>query len=301
MNDRRGYALALAAAGISGVSVYVNSVAVQAVGDSTLYTTLKNGISGLVLLLPLLVLGNARAELRGLRRREWAWLAILALVGGSIPYLLFFRGLQLTTASTGAFLNHAQFLFVAVLAVPLLRERITPLAWLGVALLAAGSVVGAQLGALRLDEGALLVLASTFLFAAGVVLARYLLRTLSLATVVAAKMSAGAAVLLLYAGASGHLAGVGRLGAREWVFVVLTGLILVAFTATTTGALRWAPALAVTSIGMAAPLITTALQVAAGAPVRLQPADVGTLALTAAGALLFLAGGTRRDGIAVPA
>lgn len=289
-----GYRLALLAAAISGLSIYVSSFAVRVLPDATLYTTLKNAVTGLLLLVPLVVLARRRAELRSLSRRDAAWLAAIAVVGGSVPYVLFFTGLQMTTAATGSLLNHAQFLVVAGLAVPLLRERMTPAAWIGLALLGAGSLVGTDTRALRLNEGALLVLASTVMFGAGMVMARHLLARLSAELVMAAKMSAGAALLIAYAWSSGHLATLGSLTTTQWAVAVGTGLILLAFTIATTYALRSAPAVSVAAIGMASPPITLALQLAAGSTVHFAAGAAWSMALVVAGASVFLASRRQR-------
>ena len=67
---RLGYVLAALAAIISGVIVYVNSLGVQSVADPILYTTLKDGVVGLALLLPLAASRSRRAEYRRLDRRD---------------------------------------------------------------------------------------------------------------------------------------------------------------------------------------------------------------------------------------
>ncbi len=285
-----GFRLAVLAAAISGAAIYVNSYGVRALPDATLYTTLKNSVAGVLLALPVLLIARRRAELARLSRRDVGWLLLLAVVGGSVPYVLFFTGLAMTTATTGALLNHAQFVVVALLAVPLLRERLGILAWIGLALLAAGSVVGVDVAALRLNAGAALVLASTVLFAAGVVLARHLLASVSAELVMSAKMGAGAVMLVAYAALSGHLAHAGSLTATQWAIVAGTGLILLAFTVTTTFALRAAPAIAVTAIGMASPPVTFALQLAAGQGPRLTAAAAWSMVLVVAGAAAFLVG-----------
>lgn len=282
-----GYRFAAVAAAISGFSIYVSSLGVKVLPDATLYTTLKNAVAGLALLVPVVVLARCRRELRTLDRRQLGGLAILAVVGGSVPYVLFFRGLQLTTASTGSLLNHAQFLVVAALAVPLLRERINRPAWLGLGLLGAGTLAGSDLGTLHLNEGAALVLASTVLFGAGVVLTRRLLADLSPELVMAAKMSAGAVLLAAYAAFTGHLAQLPALTAAQWAFALGTGFILLGFTTATTLALQRAPALSVTAIGMAAPLVTLLLQLAAGAVAAPAPGTLTSLALLVAGAAAF--------------
>ena len=116
-----GYLLAVLAAAVSGISVYVNSLGVSTFSDPVLYTALKDGVVGAVLLLPLVAVAAWRAEYARLDRRTWFWLIALALTGGSVPFALFFSGLKLTTAATGALLNHFQFVLVAIFAVVFLR------------------------------------------------------------------------------------------------------------------------------------------------------------------------------------
>lgn len=296
-----GVRLAVLAAFISGVSIFVNGYGVRAIPDPTLYTTLKNAVPGVLLLLPLLALSSRRAELARLSRTDAGWLLALAVVGGSVPYVLFFQGLRLTTPTTGSLLNHAQFLVVAALAVPVLRERISGVAWAGLALLAAGSVAGTDAAALRWNTGAALILASTVMFGAGVVLARHLLFRVSPELVMSAKMSAGAVMLALYALATGHLATIATLTAAQWGIVLGTGLFLLAFTLATTYALRLAPALTVTAIGMASAPITLALQLGAGAAPVVTGGAASSLVMIAAGAALFVLGRQRREPQPAPA
>jgi drug/metabolite transporter (DMT)-like permease len=222
------------------------------------------------------------------------------LVGGSVPYVLFFEGLRQTTPATGAVLNHLQFAVVALLAVPLLRERVTPAMWLGLAALLAGALAGTDVGALRWNGGAARVAASTVLFGAGFVLARHLLRDLSTSTVMAAKMTAGSAALVAYCAATGRLGAVAHLSGAEWGFVLVTGAILLLFTAATLIALRHVQVTAVAAIGMAAPAVTLALQGAAGKAAGLAPVAAWGLALTVAAALLVLAAGMRAEAARPP-
>jgi drug/metabolite transporter (DMT)-like permease len=297
---RLGYAAAVLAAAVSGLAVFYNGVGVRLFPDATLYTTLKNAVVGVLVLAPLALVPGVRRELGRLDSRRWALLGALALVGGSVPYVLFFEGLRQTTPATGAVLNHLQFVVVALLAVPLLHERVTPAMWLGLAVLLVGAVLGTDVGALRWNRGAALVLASTVLFGGGFVLARYLLRDLSTSTVMAAKMTAGAALLLAYSGATGRLGIVAHLSGLQWRFVLVSGLILLAFTAATLVAIKHAQVTTVIAIGMAAPAVTLLLQEAAGHAVRLAPADVAGMALTLPAVAVVLVAGARAKAAALP-
>lgn len=290
-----GYGFAVLATVISGVSVYVNSLGVKTFSDPVLYTALKDGVVGAILFVPLVVSSGWRAEYRRLSRRTWAWMVALALTGGSIPFALFFSGLKLTTAATGAVLNHLQFVLVAVFAVIFLKERIRPALWAGFAVLFVGTVLGTNLGALKWNEGAALVLASTVLFAIDFVIAKHLLRGLSTLMVMTARMSLGTAILFAYLAAAGHLGQVTHLEATQVQFVLVTGLILLAFVVCTFTAIRHASVSAVLAIGAASPIITTLVQVGAAHRVTLLPADAIGLLVIAVSVVAILVIGIRQD------
>jgi drug/metabolite transporter (DMT)-like permease len=294
-NPKVGYLFAALNAVVSGIAIYVNSQGVKLFSDATLYTTLKNAVTGLVLLLPVLFLARCRNELRRLDARQWGWLLLLALIGGSIPYLLFFRGLQLTTPVTSSVLNHAQFLLVAVLALLFLRERVGLAVWVALAVLFVGASLGANLQALRWNEGVWLLALSTLFFAAGVVLAKRLLSTLSMETVMAAKMSLGSVFLLAYVAATGRVTAIGALSGAQWRFVLVTGLILLAFTVTAFVALRHIPATTATAIPVAAPLITAALVAINAGAITLRTSDVAGLTLMVVAVAVIVFVGLRRE------
>src|SRR5690606_24010654 len=98
MNTTRGTGLALAGctAAISGVAVYVNSNGVRAFGDAPAYTTAKNTVAAILLVgIALAVARGHGAERPRLPRstRGWVGLGAIGLVGGSVPFVLFFEGL----------------------------------------------------------------------------------------------------------------------------------------------------------------------------------------------------------------
>lgn len=294
-STRFGYAAAALAAAISGVSVFVNSLGVKSFADPVLYTALKDGFVGLALLLPLACSPGWRAEYRCLDRRTWGWMLALALTGGSMPFALFFSGLQLTTAATGAVINHFQFVLVALFALVFLRDPPRPAMWAGFTVLLLGTLLGTNLHALAWNKGALLIAASTILFAADFVIAKHLLHGLATLTVMTARMTIGTAMLFVYVLASGRLTTLSQLGSAQWFFVAVTGLLLLAFTATTFTAIRHASVSAVLAIGAAAPIITTLLQVLSSGQFKLALGDVSGLAITLAAVAAIIVIGVRQD------
>lgn len=254
-----GYRFAVLNAVISGFAVFINSAGVKTFSDSTVYTTLKNGVVGVCILIPFLFMGAVRREVRVLDRGQWRLLILIAFVAGSVAYALDFRGLQLSTPATAALIDHMQFLFVAACAALVLHERISRTVLIALLVLAAGLMLGVHLQTVRLDAGVPFLIAGTLLFAVGAVLMKMALETISVATVMAVKMTLGSALLFVYVVLTGRLSVVVHLSALQWGFAVVTGFILLAFTLTEILGLRHASATGVTAISAGAPIITVLL------------------------------------------
>lgn len=284
-DPRLGYQFAVLTALISGLAVYVNNVGVRMFADSTLYTALKNGVVGVAVLLPFLASGSRREELARLTRAQWSLLLLIALVAGSVAYGVDFRGRQISTATTAAVIGHTQFLAVAALAAVFLGERFPRTVPVALAVLAAGLTVGVRIHDVRFDAGVPLLAASTLLFAAGAVLIKVALRTVSIATVVAVKMALGAALLFAYLAATGGLAAAAHLSPVQWGFVLVTGLILLAFTLTAVAGLHHASATGVTAVSAAAPIVTAAI-VALTRRLPISPAELFGMGMVLAAALV---------------
>ncbi|GAC1450860.1 MAG: hypothetical protein PVSMB4_10140 [Ktedonobacterales bacterium] len=293
-NPRVGYYFAVLNAIISGVAIYVNSIGVKMFADSTLYTALKNSVVGIAVLIPVIVVASRRQELRRMNRTEWGLLVLVSLIGGSVAYALNFRGLQISTPVTAALIDHTQFLYVAVFAAIVLRERFGPWIWLALVVLFIGLSLGISVNAVRWDTGVAFLLAATLMFAFDFVVIKYLLRTVSMLTVMLFKMSVGAALLLGYLAVLGRLGAIRHLNATQWGFVLVTGLILLAFTITSIVGLRHASATAVIAIGAGSPIITTLL-VVLSRHVRLAPATLLGLGLVLAALLIIYTFGRRQE------
>lgn len=297
-NATLGYVFAIAAACISGVSVFVNSLGVRAFADPVVYTTLKDGLVGLVLLVPLCFSSGWRSEYRHLDVKTWAWLIALALTGGSVPFALFYSGLQVTTAATGALVNHFQFVLVALFAAAFLKERLPAAVWTGMVVLLIGTLLGTNLNALQWNGGSVLIALSTVLFAIDFVIAKHLLKGLATLTVMTARMTLGTAMLFSYVILSGRMVSLAELTQTQWLFLMVTGVLLLLFTVTTFTAIRHSSVSAVLAIGTAAPIITTCIQLFASGNVKLAPADYTGLAVTLLAVAAIIAFGVRQDRLA---
>ena len=122
----RGIYLSLLTAGISGVSIFLNKFAVTSVGEPLVFTTIKNLGVAFILLASLLA-SRKWLQFKTIQKQDWLSLLLIGVIGGSIPFYLFFSGLSLVPAITGNLIHKTLFIWVAVLAIILLKEKLKPI------------------------------------------------------------------------------------------------------------------------------------------------------------------------------
>lgn len=291
-----GIALAFVTACISGVSIWVNGHAVSHFPDATVYTTAKDAVAGALLLLLALswpARGGQTVE-RIAGRRRVAVLAAVAVVGGSVPFVLFFEGLKRAEATQASFLQKTLVVWVALLAVPLLKERARWPHLLAIALLVGGQAwLAGSAGRIAFGEGEAMILAATLLWAVEVVLVKRLLAGISPRVLAAARMGLGTTLLIGWLAVTGRGTAFGGFDASQWRWIVLTGLLLTGYVATWYAALARAQAVDVTAVLVFGAVITAALSgVFDGAVV-----NAGGIALVSLGALLAASLGLRPRGV----
>ena len=289
-----GIALAFVTALISGVAIFVNGHAVKHFGDATVYTTAKNAVAGLLLLalaLPLLMpSGSAASRLPRTTDQKLGVLAV-AIVGGSIPFVLFFEGLSRAEATQAAFIQKTLVVWVAILAVPLLHERLGLLQFAAIGLLVVGqaSLTG-DAGTVVFGTGEALILVATLFWAVEVIVAKRLLTSIDPRALGAARMALGTLILLGWVFVSGRADDLFSLSGDQWGWALLTGLILCGYVATWYAALARAQAVDVTAVLVFGAVITALLSRAADGVAF----DLGGVILVTAGAVLVALTGRRR-------
>jgi drug/metabolite transporter (DMT)-like permease len=291
-----GVMLAFVTACVSGVAVYVNSKGVSHFDDATVYTTAKNAVAGALLLalaLPLLIAQRASAgrTARPRTRRDWLALGTVACVGGSVPFVLFFEGLSRASATQAAFVHKTLVVWVALLAVPILRERLgsAHVAAISLVMLGQGWLAG-ELGAVTFGAGEAMILAATLLWAVEVVVVKRLVASIEPRTLAFGRMGLGTLVLVAWLAASGRAGALFALSSEQWAWALATGLLLSAYVATWYTALARAQAVDVTAVLVFGAVVTAVLAGAAdGVPV-----DTAGLVLITAGVALAAAAAVRR-------
>jgi drug/metabolite transporter (DMT)-like permease len=292
-----GVLLAALTAVISGVAVFVNGYGVTAwadVADATTYTTLKNLTAALVLVAVAGAVARRRpaaAVTRPATTRQWLGMAAVAVIGGAVPFVLFFEGLARASSTQAAFLHKTLVIWVAVLAVRFLGERMGRLHLAAIGLLVAGQVVlVGGIGDLALGAGELMIVTATLLWSIEVIVAKKLLTEVSPLTVGVGRMAGGVVLLLGYAAARGTLA-LSGLTAEHVMWILVTGVTLAGYVGAWFSALARAQAVDVTAVLVGGAIVTALLRL--GVSGAALPSLAG-LGLVAVGAAAAAAAGARR-------
>ena len=248
----------LLTAAVSGLAIFTNKFFVGLYADPYVYTTVKNVLAA-ALLMALIALTREAGTLRRLARGDWLKLAAIGVVGGSVPFLLFFKGLTLTTAASGAFIHKTMFVYVALLAAVFLGEGLNLRRLTAALILLAGNLLAIGLNAYTLNEGDMLILAATLLWAAETIIAKNALANIKPGVVASARMAFGSAVLLLFLAATGRAGQLAALTAQQLAAAAATSVLLFLYTATWYTGLKRLQASTATVVLMLGSPVTTAL------------------------------------------
>lgn len=255
-----GIYLAIGTALISGFSNFINKLAVASIKPPLVFTAEKNALVGL-LIVGILITTYKWKKLYSLSKKEITYLLLIGVIGGSIPFYLFFTGLSQIPAINAVIINKTMFIWVAILAIPFLKERISKLQVLAVLLIFASNFLIGGFSKFQYSTGELMVFGATLFWAVENILAKKILPKVDPDIVVAARMGIGSMLLLL---TSAVVAPVGlshalNMSSAQWTWMAITVALLLGYVMTWYRALRYAPATVVSSILVSATLITNVL------------------------------------------
>lgn len=258
MNKKSATILVLITALISGISNFVNKIAVTAVKDPMLYTTLKNALVALALLAFMTWAGQWSC-LRTVSKKQILLLAAVGIIGGSVPFALYFTGLTMTSATNAALIHKTLFLWVLIFAYPILKERMTAPQLFGVAAIFAANTLVGGFNGFKFNSGELMILAAAILWGLESIFAKKALAELPSATVAAARMAIGAVILTAIVAYTGGFSKLALIGAANWGWIALTSALLLGYVGTWYAGLKRAPATYVAALLVPATLVTNAL------------------------------------------
>ncbi len=250
--------LALTTALISGTANFVNKFAVSSFSNPVLFTTIKNSLVA-VFILGIFIAFKRWSEIKSLTAKQWRQLVLVGIIGGALPFALFFTGLAQTSAINGALIHKTLFLFVALLAIPFLKERMTWPQWIGIGIIFAANLFVGGFTGFKFNAGELMILAATILWAVENIIAKKILTNISSLTVAGARMIFGSVLLIGYIILTNGFGEMAKLSGTKWVWVILTASLLVGYVLTWYTALKHAPATYVATLLVPATLVTNVL------------------------------------------
>lgn len=243
---KKGLLLVLSTAIISGFAIFINQFGVSII-NPYIFTGLKN-ITVAVLVCCLLLAMKDWRLLKGLSKKYWGLLLAIGLIGGSIPFLLFFKGLSLTTGVQGAFIHKTMFIYVAVLAALFLKEKISKKLLFGGLLLLLGNAFLLKFIPYSLGKGDLLILLAALFWAVENTISKYTLRELPSRVVIWGRMFFGSIFILIFLVATGQIGLIGTLNISQMAWVVVTAIILLGYVITWYTGLKYVPVSVATPI-----------------------------------------------------
>lgn len=170
--ETSGTIFAITAAIISGFSIPLNKIFVVNL-DPLVFTALRSLVIGIAFFV---IAYFSRGHVK--IKTDAKQLAMIAIIGGAVAFLLFFTGLKLTTAGRGAFLNKTLPLYAVLLAFIFLKEKISKkhfysllIMFLGTVAIFFSEIIPTQLW-LNPSLGDFLVVIATILWAFEAVIAR---------------------------------------------------------------------------------------------------------------------------------
>ena len=257
---QKGIYYAIITAVISGFSIFINKFAVKSITPPLLFITTKNSLVALFLLSLILSSGKLKA-IKTLKINQIIKLLSIGLIGGALPFYLFFTGLSQIPAINAALIHKTLIFWVALFALPLLKERLSLFQVASIMLLYFSNTLIGGFTGFTFSTGELMILFATILWSIENIIAKYALKSTSTSLVTLARMGIGS-IALIIASAIKHpqsLSQITSLTSVQWFWLTITAAALTSYILSWYKSLKHAPATTVASILVGSTIITNIL------------------------------------------
>ena len=230
MNKNKGMLLILGTAFISGAVVFISKFGVSII-NPYIFTGLKNIIVAILVISWLLMFKDWKI-LKCLKKIQWIILLGIGLIGGSIPFLLYFKGLSMTTPIQAAFIHKTMFIYVAVLAIVFLKEKINREFLIGGLVLLIGNIFLLRIIPYQFGWGDFLILLATLFWAGENILSKHLLKELPSRIVICGRMFFGSIFIFIFWLITGQAHLALSLNLEQLGWVIITSVFLFGYVVT---------------------------------------------------------------------
>ncbi len=254
---KRGYLFVLLTALVSGVSIFLNKFGVEGI-NPYVFTGFKNLIVALFLLSFLLAFKEFKT-LKTLEPKQWGQLAAIGFFGGSVPFLLFFKGLSMAPSATAALLHKSMFIFIAIFAVMFLKEKLNKGFIIAAVLLFAGNLLLLGKAAFGFGMPEALIMLAVLFWSVETIISKHVLKELPSRIVAFGRMSFGVLFILIFLGATGNITNIAALTAPQIGWIVLTSALLFLYVISWYAGLKLVPASRAACVLLLGSAVTTLL------------------------------------------
>ncbi len=298
-NLKTATVLALTTAVISGLSNFLNKFALTSIKDPVFFTFVKNSIVA-VLLITILIGFKKIKEIKSLNKKQLIRLVAIGLIGGSIPFALFFTGLQQTAALNASLIHKTLFVWVLIFAIPILKEKMHGWQWLGIAAIFSANLVIGGFQGFKYNSGELMILIATIFWGIENIIAKIALKDISFWLVSAGRMAFGSLFLLAILAYQGKsVLTIQSQNWQNWLWILTTSLLLLGYVTTWFASLKRAPATYVSTLLVPATLITNLLSAVFSTGSLNIPQIISAILMAGGSALVILFAKTKNQ-LAVP-
>ena len=226
---KKGIQLALITAGISGFSIFASKFFLADI-NPILFTTLKNLLVTVVL--SVFVYVSQRKTISLLTKKQWKQLVLIGIIGGSIPFALFFTGLSKITAIEGALIHKTLFIWVAIMSVFFLKEKVNRYQVLGYVAVTIGTLFFAGISYKSLGIGHLMIVAATLFSSVEYHIAKKALKSIPSSVVSWARMFFGVIILFGITIFQGSITQIATLGSAHLLAILSGSVFLLGYVLT---------------------------------------------------------------------
>lgn len=196
-----------------------------------LFTGLKNSLAALLAISWILMAKDWRILVK-LSKKKWLLLLLVGLLGGFIPFILFFKGLSMTSAAQAGFIHKLMFIFIFIFAALWLKEKVKQSYIIGGWLLLLANLFLLNFLPVEFNLGSWLILIAVIFWSLESVISKHLLKDLPSRIVIWARMFFGSIFIFVFLAAIGQAGLVFELSWQQAGWVMITGVILFGYLAT---------------------------------------------------------------------
>lgn len=275
-NLKKGVIYALITATISGIAIFYAKISLAKIPPLIL-TTSRNLYVGSIFLFYFL-LNKKVSKLKKLTSKQLMPLILIGIIGGSLPFYLFFSGLKIIGAQNANLIHKTLFIWVTIFAVIFLKEKINFSYLVSFFLIFLANFYFNKIK-FSFNQGEIFVLLATFLWSIENILAKKALQKVESEMVGLFRMGIGSLLLLTFIFLTNQYHLFSQLNLQQIKTIFIGGTILFFYVYFWYKALKYAPASLVTLILSFSTVVGTFLN-SYFIPIKLSVNDIFSSLLT---------------------